>query len=104
MAATSDCLGCFVTLTAVLDAPSSIDRDREAVGLVDYGEVPLLVCLVEGLSSPLGTEEVAADDDAVELIPWVLRDARVKVHGAELDKVELEPLGELTDPLGTKVG
>lgn len=104
MAVAGHRFGRLVALAAILDVAACVDREREAVGLIDHGEIPFLVRLVEGFPCSLGAQEVAADDHTVELIPRVLGETGVEVRCPELHEVELEAIRQLAHPLRPEVG
>ena len=103
MASAGDCLCRLVPLALLVDVTLAVDCDGEAMGLVDDREVPVLFRCVERLAGPLGAKEVTAYHDPVELVPRVLGQRRVEVAGAELHEIELEPIGELPDPLRAEI-
>src|ERR1022692_2222930 len=99
MAATRYRLGRLVAFALLADQAFAIHRNRESVRLINDSQIPVLVGRVERLPRPVSTEKVTADNDAVELVPWVLREGRIEMTGAQLHEIQMEPLRQLADPL-----
>src|SRR5450756_240306 len=104
MAAAGHCFGRLVPLALLVDVALAVNRNREPVSLVDDAEVPVSLRGVEGLPCTIGAKEVAADNNAVELVPGVLGQRGIKVRRAELDEVELKALRQFANPLGSEAG
>ncbi len=103
MAPASHCLGSSVALATVTDGAFAVYRQGEAVGLVDDRKVPIARGRVKRLACPFGTQEIAAHDHTIMLVPWVLGQGRIELRRAEPHEVELEALRQLSHPLRLQV-
>ena len=96
-------LGGLVPLALPADVTLAVDRQRESVRLVNHGQVPVLLRRLERLPRPGRAQEVPAHHDVIMLIPRVPGQRRIEVAGTKLHELDLEPLGQLPDPLRAQV-
>ena len=99
----TDQLGCLVPLALVADETLTVDSDGVAVGLIEHGQVPAALSVIERLPYALSLQEVSGDDHVVVDVPRILSGMRVEVARLKLCKREVKPFREFPCPLGAQV-